>query len=79
MLLQSQCLTKALALHIDASMQTHACMQHTYTHAQAMEKMLRKHLDVPDLLTRVDEVLGVISIYGKYKDEVKTWLKSLGF
>ena len=46
---------------------------------QAMERMLRSHLRVKQLLTRVDEISGSITLHGNYREPVIVWLKSLGF
>jgi len=46
---------------------------------QAMERMLRSHLRVKQLLTRVDEISGSIILHGNYREPVIVWLKSLGF
>jgi len=46
---------------------------------QAMERMLRIHLNEKQLLSRVDELTGSIVLHGNYREEVKLWLLSLGF
>ena len=46
---------------------------------QVMEKMLRSQLGVKQLMSRVDEVSGSITLHGDYRQPVKQWLKSLGF
>ncbi len=44
-----------------------------------MEKMLREHLEVDNLRSKVDQVTGSIMLLGNHRTEVRTWLKTLGF
>lgn len=41
--------------------------------------MLREHIKVPDLLTRVDNLTGQIVIHGNYKNLVAKYIKDLGY
>lgn len=45
----------------------------------AMEEMLRRHLNIKTLRTRVDSLTGSITLHGNHRDQVKTWLRALGF
>ena len=47
--------------------------------SQALEKALRAHLGVKQLLTRVDNLIGTVTISGNHKDRAVAWLKSMGF
>ncbi len=41
--------------------------------------MLRDHLELPSVQTRVDNVTGQIIIKGNYRNKTKLFLRSLGF
>ena len=46
---------------------------------QVMEKMLRRHLNVKHLRSRVDELTGSIVFHGNHRDKIVKWLKQMGF
>ncbi|XP_065898913.1 uncharacterized protein [Dysidea avara] len=46
---------------------------------EVMHQLLLKQLDNPKLVTKVDELTGSIAIHGFYRDEIRIWLRQLGF
>ena len=68
------CYCSSIAISI-----VHLLLLFIHSFLQAMERMLRSHLNEKRLLSRVDELTGSIVFHGNYRAEVKLWLLSLGF
>ena len=58
----------------------HSLSPHPPTYPQALEKMVRAHLDMKKgLLTRADSLTGSVTISGSHRDRTVAWLRSIGF